>query len=100
MKIEVFPGPGTMIRLDGQKYELIRVGFYQNGEGEVREVAYWRSSCAEPGCREPIEVFAPLGSLMLSRRCAAHAKPGVWVTPKPKPKRGRPRRLMDGGRPC
>jgi hypothetical protein len=90
MKVEVFGKPGTKVRLDGQEYELVRVGFYQNGSGDVREVAYWRSICAEPGCRQEFEAFEAIGSLELSRRCPEHRKPGIPV--RLRGKRGRPRK--------
>jgi hypothetical protein len=79
MKVEVFPGPGTKVCLGGQAYEFLRIGFYQDVKGEVREVAYWKSICAEPGCSEPIEVFQRLGCIELTRRCPEHRKPGVRV---------------------
>lgn len=78
MKIEVFGQPGTKVRLDGQEYELIRSGVWQ---ATSNQFAVWRSTCAEPGCAEPIECFTAFGSLMLTRRCPAHAKPGAPISP-------------------
>ena len=77
-RVEVFATVGTRLRLDGQDYVAVRIVALPNVWGG-KPVVYWETHCAE--CGEAMEVFAPLGRIDLSRRCAAHAKRGIRVTP-------------------
>jgi hypothetical protein len=74
--IEVFGQPGTMVRIDGQMYELHSIVSYVTASGAADKVAYWSAICAEPECFEPIATAELVGKLPRRRHCDAHSHAG------------------------
>ncbi|MEM1395912.1 MAG: hypothetical protein AAGH38_00495 [Pseudomonadota bacterium] len=64
------------LKLDGQPYRFVGVGFEKRQDESLVEVSRWRSNCWE--CGVGIDVYAPLDreGFGLSRRCRDCASPG------------------------
>jgi hypothetical protein len=78
--LTTLPAPGTIVDVDGQRYELVRTDPYVRRDGTVVELLVWRSCCAECGA----EYFARTASTArggLVRRCRQHRSQGKKLIP-------------------
>ncbi|WP_286864859.1 hypothetical protein [Sphingobium sp.] len=64
------PSIGTVVVLDGQKYEMITSAPHQRKDGTATSLLTWATNC--PDCGQPFQVTTGLVTKGLNRRCADH----------------------------
>lgn len=74
---------GSVLYLDDQAYELIRIDDHRRADGTTTHLRVWRSAC--PNCSSPFEVKTVSRLAHINRRCTSCRRPGRPV----KGKRGR-----------
>lgn len=71
------PHRGTVIMLQGQRYELVATELYWRQDGHPAVLLCWQSHC--PDCAAPFILKTGLRQRYLNRRCPKHHKSGVPV---------------------
>lgn len=72
------PAPGTVLMVEGQRYEVVRTEPHRRKDGRMTTLIVWRTWCAETG--HPFELTTPLKSKSINRRCPEHRAPGQAVS--------------------
>lgn len=72
------PKPGTVLMVDGQRYEVVRTEPYWRKDGRMSTLIVWQTWCAETG--HPFELTTPLKTKSINRRCREHRAPGRAVS--------------------
>ena len=74
------PAPGTVLMIDGQRYEVVRTEPYRRKDGRMTTLIVWQSWCPETG--HPFELKTGLRTKSINRRCREHRAPGRPVPPR------------------
>ncbi|WP_139797548.1 hypothetical protein [Novosphingobium sp. B1] len=74
------PNIGTVLKLDGQEFELVRVEPYFRLDGTPSTLLVWESTC--PGCASTFEVKSGLKANAINRRCVGCKRVGKPVSGK------------------
>lgn len=72
------PVPGTVLMVEGQRYEVIRTEPHRRRDGSRTTLIVWRTHCAETG--HPFELKTGLVAKSINRRCPEHKAPGRPVS--------------------
>ena len=71
------PRLGTVVMLQGQRYELVNTELYWRRDGQPTVLLHWQSHC--PECAAAFLVKTGLQQRYLNRRCPKHHRSGVPV---------------------
>ncbi|CUU41682.1 hypothetical protein [Blastochloris viridis] len=74
----VAPSIGTVLLVEGQRYEVSALNPHQRRDGKPTTLITWRGYCAD--CGQPFEQTSALTAKGLNRRCPQHRSPGHPVT--------------------
>ena len=72
------PRPGTVLMIEGQRYEVARTEPHRRKDGRMTTLIVWQTWCAETG--HPFELTTPLKTKSINRRCPEHRAPGRAVS--------------------
>jgi hypothetical protein len=79
------PRPGTVLMVEGQRYEVVRTEPYRRKDGRMTTLIVWQTWCAETG--HPFELTTLLTAKSINRRCPGHRSPGRAVSAAGKKRR-------------
>lgn len=71
------PTLGTVLMVEGQRYELVEIEPYRRQDGQPTLLLHWRTHC--PDCAMAFIVKTGLRQKAINRRCPKHHKPRVPV---------------------
>ena len=72
------PAPGTLLMIDGQRFEVAGLVAHCRRDGQQTVLINWTSHCAR--CGRPFSQITSMTAKAPNRRCPAHHAPGVPVT--------------------
>jgi hypothetical protein len=79
------PTPGTVLMVEGQRYEVVRTEPHRRKNGRMTTLIVWQTWCAETG--HPFQLTTPLTAKSINRRCPEHRSPGRAVSAAGKKRR-------------
>ena len=79
------PAPGTVLMIDGQRYEVVRTEPHRRKDDRMTTLIVWQSWCAETG--HPFELKTGLRTKSINRRCPENRAPGRAVSAAGKKRR-------------
>jgi hypothetical protein len=79
--LTTLPTPGTMVDVDGQRFECLRHDVLRKAGGSTVPVAVWRSACVE--CGATYFTRTGISSNGPTRRCRKHRRGGAHVARGP-----------------
>lgn len=74
------PNVGTVLKLDSQEFELVRIVPYLRLDGTPSTLLVWEAACPSCGCK--FEVKSGLKANAINRRCGSCKRVGKPVSGK------------------
>lgn len=80
------PPVGTVLMVEGQRYELVGINDHVRQDGQPTRVLLWQTHC--PDCAAAFIATSPLKAKSINRRCPRHHKKGRPVAGSSRRRRG------------